>query len=963
MILVRNPPFEFNAVKQTLQSLQSRRLAGPAYARDAFREIWGDDWSAEEVAALLWKAKELRVMNSTTNGFLTPTSDLDVMFQWPGKPKPGLHPIGLWVLLEFPFDPQVPIHFQIFHSEVAESFLKYPHLTLPVDQVLLRKESGEWNLQGRRLARLFLRNHKIRNGIRSAAEAAGQPLSETEIARQAITIQQHEITAAAAGLEAPGEEVSKWRGLSSWLRGGDPKRSSERLARLLRRNGEEHLYWRRALQWRIESKSGSPIRSLPGRWMDIVQLLRRPAFTAEEVTALLEKTEERPVLSPVHIQDPLGDWEMPLNEVLAVVSERKKGFIFGSLAAGFLTPDSEIELLFNWEGQGEEAVYADLRVPLKRGRPIRMGLFFPWDDSWLANHPFLPFQAETLLRENEFKEWIFNGSGWAALFRRNQEIREEVRSEGNAVGEVFSEIDVAVEAAALHRDELIPPASRDGDGAGEGEMTLQQAQVLMLLADMGKAEAAGDWLAVRKLLDENQPLLRQAQESADPVVRSFFRMIQRIRLNALAPLIESDPSLKAIVVRDFLAGLPGILSDMSSGEMPFVEQQEWSDWMSQALGFLIDKKALNLSEMISSPGVVPEAVLWLAMTQVSMSRFLAMAQQSGPAGNPLRDDEIQQALTRVLSYFMMAEVTAPSQQIWLDLNLDVAWVSLITDLLNIYRKIAFDVSGRVDQADPPFMRDVALSTVLWQGERMAPPDLLFREALLADDGATRFNAAAMGLKRLAWIARQSKQPETAEFMRRQAHHLADSVNQQHSAYAQSRFWGRNLFPDIFQSSGLEEVPGVVARELRGVGASTLVTRVHESLMRFRSAQDPETRPLALVQKGLLDREVVASLSEMGWQVEELPQNLSREVLPAQVTDVRRRWSGPLLVAVHSGWEETLKQLTAQGRITGVILDSGFPPEILLSFLNQVLVLPGRIFRLEYGIKTGLEESYAVSTQL
>lgn len=123
------------------------------------------------------------------------------------------------------------------------------------------------------------------------------------------------------------------------------------------------------------------------------------------------------------------------------------------------------------------------------------------------------------------------------------------------------------------------------------------------------------------------------------------------------------------------------------------------------------------------------------------------------------------------------------------------------------------------------------------------------------------------------------------------------------------------------------------------------------------------RPLALVQEGLLDREVVVSLGEMGWQVDQLPAGVSEKALLAQVTGARSRWSGPLLVVVNSGWEETLKQLTAQGQITGVILDPGFPSDILVSFLNQVLALPGRIFRLEYGIKTGLEESYAVSTQL
>ena len=230
----------------------------------------------------------------------------------------------------------------------------------------------------------------------------------------------------------------------------------------------------------------------------------------------------------------------------------------------------------------------------------------------------------------------------------------------------------------------------------------------------------------------------------------------------------------------------------------------WGDSLSAASALSRFGVASNFSEMISSPGVVPESVLWLAMTQVSMRKFVAIAQQSGPTKNPLRDDELQQALIRTLAYFMMAEVTAPNQQIWLGLNLDVTWVSVITDLLNIYRKVAFDVSGLLDQTERLFVGDVARSTVLWDGERVAPPPLLFREALLADDAATRFNAAAMGLKRLAWIARESNYPKIAEFMRRQANKLADSVNRQHPSYAQSQFWGRMFFPEVFQASGLEE---------------------------------------------------------------------------------------------------------------------------------------------------------------
>ncbi len=179
-------------------------------------------------------------------------------------------------------------------------------------------------------------------------------------------------------------------------------------------------------------------------------------------------------------------------------------------------------------------------------------------------------------------------------------------------------------------------------------------------------------------------------------------------------------------------------------------------------------------------------------------------------------------------------------------------------------------------------------------------------------------------------------------------------------------------------SGLEEVSGEVARELRrwgDVGSVSdpflvldaerlpMVTRVHRILLNLPSAQDPATRPLMLVQGGLLGGEVLGQLGEIGWQVEELPAGVSEEALPAQVTGARSRWSGPVLVVVGAPFEEAVKKLSSQTRITGVILDPGFPSGLLLSFLHQALSLPGRIFRLEYGIRSGFEEFYAVSTQL
>ncbi len=631
-----------------------------------------------------------------------------------------------------------------------------------------------------------------------------------------------------SGLEESGPGVSKWRLLASWLRNGDPRQSAERLARWLRRDGEEHRYWRRALQWRIERKSESPLYSRPGGWMSIAQLLRRPAFTSEGIAALLEQMEELPVLSTVHVRDLMGKWEMPLGEVLGVLAEQGKGFILGSLVEGFPTPDSEIGILFPWDKE-ETVQMAFLQVPLKPGRAIRMRLL-PWDDSLLVQRPFLPFQAETLLRQNESGEWTFNGLGLRTLFQSNQEIRDEVRAAANQE-EALTEMNVAREAARIHREKLVPslPQSGAGDDDSLGPF---QARLMILVANLNLAALDSDGAKVQNLLDSNEGLLRQAADSTDKATQFWYREIQKVRLHFLAPQIDANPGLKPVVARDFLAVLPGLMADMTSGEMTPREQSDWGDWMSQALGFLIDKKVLNLSEMISSPGAVPEAVLWLAMTRVSMGRFLAIVQESGPAGNPLRNEELQQVRTRMLAYFMMAEVTAPSQQVWEDLSLDWALVSMVTDLLTVYERIALDVGGRTDMKGRPFAGDVARQTVLWERERVPPPDLLFREALLADDGATRFNAAAMGLKRLAWIANQVGYPKTALFMRQQAHKVADTVRRDHAAYARDRFWGRALFPDVFQSSGLEEEFGVL--ELPAVVGPGEVRSIFEDRAQARS---------------------------------------------------------------------------------------------------------------------------------
>ncbi len=124
---------------------------------------------------------------------------------------------------------------------------------------------------------------------------------------------------------------------------------------------------------------------------------------------------------------------------------------------------------------------------------------------------------------------------------------------------------------------------------------------------------------------------------------------------------------------------------------------------------------------------------------------------------------------------------------------------------------------------------------------------------------------------------------------------------------------------------------------------------------------PPVQSLVVAQPGLLPADVTFAFLSMGWKVEE-PSDFS-----GYIQREAQKWPGPLFVIAGTGLEEAVRSLQG-GQVTAVLIDEGMgqllSPKRLLTYLLQVFMdLPGRIIRLEYLIGSGLEEFWAVSTQL
>lgn len=198
--LLQEPPADPEAIERTLSHLQDEKFEKEVLLKDYAGELLGGqetDW----VLRMLWNSPRVLLHGSFTQGFLRPDSDVDVLFLVEGMG----HPAGHWMQMEISLkgEGQPRAFFRVLHPEEARVLLRSSGLLLTPKRILIRKES-EWRLNGESLADLFRVNHELRDGIRSTAEAIGQPLSETEIARQAIATQQREVASESTGLEEPG---------------------------------------------------------------------------------------------------------------------------------------------------------------------------------------------------------------------------------------------------------------------------------------------------------------------------------------------------------------------------------------------------------------------------------------------------------------------------------------------------------------------------------------------------------------------------------------------------------------------------------------------------------------------------------------------------------------------------------------------------------------------------------------
>ena len=311
---------------------------------------------------------------------------------------------------------------------------------------------------------------------------------------------------------------------------------------------------------------------------------------------------------------------------------------------------------------------------------------------------------------------------------------------------------------------------------------------------------------VDRLLKQNEALLAQAEADPSPLVQQPLALIRLVRLDFLMTQGISNAAVGEQAARDFQRFLPSLLLLLGlNSPLGPIDKRELMDRVSEMLQVFIEAGSMKGSDFQHPDSPLPEAVFWSILLRQSLRQFEEIARRSPkPELKQLRDSALQDSLRKALAYFALADATA-GPSFWLNSYLDVQVASSVQELIQAYQVIAYQVTGRVDARPPPAPFELFRPLFRDRFETGARNPLL-SEAVLAEDPASLFNAAAVGLRRLEGITRGTGRLVTADFMHGQAALLADAVRRQHSAYAASLFWGRRLFPEVFrgESTGLEE---------------------------------------------------------------------------------------------------------------------------------------------------------------